>query len=433
MIEEQAAELYRALGRPPPQVLATDDPLTFVRYVRAVARPGSLQLVIGGCIVAMLAMAAPMLWPAPRASPAPVAAVAGLAWFLVTLVGLEGVGRPGLPLRVRLLPPVLLAILCMGTGMAAFGTPMAAAQGAALVVILYGVRIASGLVVGDLVGRLTLRRRGLAIPLLGSPVIGRSLVARLATALDDPEAERHRVELLPALPPEERAAAAKLDAVLDRLPFWLERHELRPLLGRTVPDWRQSALRRGRDLADPPRLVAAALALDREAIATTLFADAVVALVGTEAGHETDAVAVAIEELGLGADWRLLLRLIGSWRVRVLALLLDREPNPILRIDAVQRLGEQLVVTALGRRPFAADQAGELYRIGPERQPTLLVKVRDPTPSPDGALRHQCLSVPPHVATALEAVAWTFGAGERQYRPGVETWRRPGGWPRLQG
>ena len=421
MIEDQAAALYRALGRPPPWVLATGDTLTFVRYVRAVARPGTSQLVLGACIVVMLLVSALMVWPVPRALLPPVAAMGVLAWFLVTLVGLEGVGRSGLPLPVRLLPPALLAVLSMGIGTAAFGTQMAAAQGAALVVILYGVRIASGLIVGDLAGRLALRRRGLAVPLLGSPVIGQSLVARLGSALDDPEAERRRVGPLPALSPEERAAAARLDALLDRLPFWLERHALRPVLGRAVHDWRQGALRRGRDLATPPRLVAAALELNREAAAATLFGDVVVALVGTEHDHGTDTVAAIVAELGLGADWRLLLRLLGSWRLRVLARLLDREPDPVLRLDAVQRLGAEEIMTALGRPPVAADEAGELYRIGPEPQPSLLVKVRDPVGDRDGAPGYHWLPVPPHVATAREAVAWTFGTGERQYRPGVET------------
>jgi hypothetical protein len=31
------------------------------------------------------------------------------------------------------------------------------------------------------------------------------------------------------------------------------------------------------------------------------------------------------------------------------------------------------------------------------------------------------LSVPPHVATAREAVAWTFGLTEQEYAPATET------------
>ena len=191
-------------------------------------------------------------------------------------------------------------------------------------------------------------------------------------------------------------------------------------MGRGVTGWHQSTLRRGRDLVDPPRLVAAALALDREAIAMTLFGDAVVALVGTGDGRGADPIATTVEELGLGADSPLMLRLLGPWRLRVLAMLVDRDPDPVLRLDAVQRLGVENIMTALGRPPMAADETGDLYRLGPEPEPTLLVKVRDPARRPDGTLRHHWLPVPPHVATAREGVAWTFGTGERQYRPGVE-------------
>ena len=40
---------------------------------------------------------------------------------------------------------------------------------------------------------------------------------------------------------------------------------------------------------------------------------------------------------------------------------------------------------------------------------------------PDGAPHVHWLPVPPHVATAREAVAWTFGKSERDYRPIIET------------
>ena len=70
------------------------------------------------------------------------------------------------------------------------------------------------------------------------------------------------------------------DALLDRLPIWPERHDLRAVLGRAVPDWRHSVIRRGRDLADPPMLVAAAPTLDRAAVAMTQLGDLVVTLVG---------------------------------------------------------------------------------------------------------------------------------------------------------
>jgi hypothetical protein len=47
--------------------------------------------------------------------------------------------------------------------------------------------------------------------------------------------------------------------------------------------------------------------------------------------------------------------------------------------------------------------------------------VTDATPDPEGAERLHWLSVPPQVATAREAVAWTFGLTEQEYAPAAET------------
>ena len=78
-------------------------------------------------------------------------------------------------------------------------------------------------------------------------------------------------------------------------------------------------------------------------------------------------------------------------------------------------------MTALGRPPISADEAGELYRIGPEPQPTLLVKICDRTGGADGALRQPLAPGAAARRDRTEAVAWTFGTGERHYRPGVES------------
>jgi hypothetical protein len=59
--------------------------------------------------------------------------------------------------------------------------------------------------------------------------------------------------------------------------------------------------------------------------------------------------------------------------------------------------------------------------IGPEQTPLALVKVRDASPMADGVHREHWLGVPPHVATAREAVAWTFGMSESAYAPAAES------------
>ena len=91
------------------------------------------------------------------------------------------------------------------------------------------------------------------------------------------------------------------------------------------------------------------------------------------------------------------------------------------RQEAVRSMGEGRFVAAAGIRPVQEDRFGELYMIGAEQTPLALVKVRDASPAADGAHREHWLSVPPHVATAREAVAWTFGMSESVYIPSAES------------
>jgi hypothetical protein len=50
-----------------------------------------------------------------------------------------------------------------------------------------------------------------------------------------------------------------------------------------------------------------------------------------------------------------------------------------------------------------------------------MVEVANSTPEPDGSRHRYWLRVPPRVRTCQEAVAWTFGVREAEYRPLVET------------
>jgi hypothetical protein len=62
-----------------------------------------------------------------------------------------------------------------------------------------------------------------------------------------------------------------------------------------------------------------------------------------------------------------------------------------------------------------SDDFGELYLVGPVQAPLAYVKVMDASPGPEGVQQEHWLSVPPHVATAREAVAWTFGMSGSAY------------------
>jgi hypothetical protein len=54
-------------------------------------------------------------------------------------------------------------------------------------------------------------------------------------------------------------------------------------------------------------------------------------------------------------------------------------------------------------------------------EPIVLVHVTNATPEPDGSLKKYVLRVPPTMARARQAVAWTFGMREDRYRPTRET------------
>jgi len=51
----------------------------------------------------------------------------------------------------------------------------------------------------------------------------------------------------------------------------------------------------------------------------------------------------------------------------------------------------------------------------------VMVEVVNATPEPDGSVRTYLLRVPPHLKTASEAVAWTFGLRPSEYHPRTET------------
>jgi hypothetical protein len=91
------------------------------------------------------------------------------------------------------------------------------------------------------------------------------------------------------------------------------------------------------------------------------------------------------------------------------------------RQEAVRAMGEGRLVAAGGIRPVQEDSFGELYMIGPEQTPLAFVRVRDASPTATGVHQEHWLSVPPHVATAREAVAWTFGMSESAYAPADES------------
>lgn len=106
---------------------------------------------------------------------------------------------------------------------------------------------------------------------------------------------------------------------------------------------------------------------------------------------------------------------------RLLARRLVRLPEAHRRTPAMQALGLARAATALHLRPVQEDAAGHLYQLGRHEDPSLFVAVHDRVLGTDGASVEHWISVPPYVATAWEAVAWSFGLSEAEYRPSRET------------
>ena len=94
----------------------------------------------------------------------------------------------------------------------------------------------------------------------------------------------------------------------------------------------------------------------------------------------------------------------------------------ILGAESAERnlraLGVGECADALAVRPFGEDPSGGLYRFGPD---LLMVRVEDRVAGPDGRPLVHWLTVPPHVLTAREGVAWSYGLAEAAYGPTSES------------
>ncbi len=92
------------------------------------------------------------------------------------------------------------------------------------------------------------------------------------------------------------------------------------------------------------------------------------------------------------------------------------EPNGELRRMMIERYGLARFRREAGAERVHRDHWGTLWRV-PVRgdEAVVTVEVVNSTPEPDGRRRRYELRVPPGMRTALEAVAWTFGLGPRDY------------------
>jgi hypothetical protein len=101
---------------------------------------------------------------------------------------------------------------------------------------------------------------------------------------------------------------------------------------------------------------------------------------------------------------------------------IESTSNIEIRRVLIERYGQPRYLEDTGATIRHQDEYGTLYhKVIPGDEPLAMVKVVNSTPEPDGTYKDYFLRVPPHVQTARQAVAWTFGFEEEEYLPLQET------------
>jgi uncharacterized protein DUF6745 len=101
---------------------------------------------------------------------------------------------------------------------------------------------------------------------------------------------------------------------------------------------------------------------------------------------------------------------------------INDEENAELRRVMLEIYGYDRYLREVGAQPLDQDETGVLWEIElPDDEPIVMVEVLNSTPEPDGTTRTYWLRVPPHISSAREGVAWTFGISAHDYRPLEET------------
>lgn len=412
------ARLYAELGLPPPAVLIAREPGGFVRGLALAAPLPRLGTLV---LLALLALLPGLLASVIGRSPS--ASLAGdgllvLAGVLATAV-LFGAVPGSEPPEQRVREERRAALLVVGSVAVAAGLVLgsirAGAVGFACAASALAFLRLAVLVNGGWPGRLGLlvggsARRGRPLPLvLGpAPFVGADGEAASPALCRIEELGRRRLDW--------RKVGASL--LLGRQARTSRRTALLEALGRTP------ASKGARD---------AAIALDARCELAALFERLVILLVAAPEPKPSSwrrwwrparsPFAEVLAELDTSLPWRLALGLLPHerWALRLLARLIVEEPDPGLRLAAIERMGPDRFFAVLGLPPVDRSAVGTLFVVGPRPLATALVRVVDPVPSADGGEQVHWLPVPPSVRTAREAVAWTFGKAERDYRPEVET------------
>ncbi len=437
-------------------MVTTASAVQFARAVAALARTANVDLfttvmlLVLPCLALTLAAHELLAWR--RAGIAPDGADLGLVAYVGAMAAvLTGWYLAKVAAPRRSLAALLTGYALGGAALAALAAAPGGWRGALIGAALGSAAVALAQVVLTLT--LPLRRRRVLgreadapVRLLGSRPIHEIVRSRLELAArnlpEPPSARPPRIARLGPSGERGLRISARIEAELRRLADH-RRHALRPLLGSGAAAGDRLTLERAaRQIANPddlPAVLQAAIALHASTDAVTLLDGLAVVL---PAGSPLEAAAptrsarrsaarrsdrAPYEELLAALDDAFLLRwlvdLSGSDRIadRLLASRIVGIEDSLLRDALVGIMGIGRLVQAARLAPVHTDETGALYLLGPASDPLAYVRVADATAGAAGSPAQPWLKVPPHVATAREAVAWTFGMSEQSYSPSAET------------
>jgi hypothetical protein len=192
------------------------------------------------------------------------------------------------------------------------------------------------------------------------------------------------------------------------------------------------------DFSKLPRVLQAAVRLDRLVDAVFAFQDVVVVLPIHTPSQSVNQAATTSSgwRRSRRAPWQQVLTLLDAEPILLFAI--DAAPSQAIadrflarrilhvaeaaeRTPAIQQMGVSRFARAAALKPVTADDVGELYRFGSPEDPSVFARVCDKVMGVDGNPLTHWISVPPHTASTREAVAWSFGMSEMEYAPARES------------
>ena len=107
------------------------------------------------------------------------------------------------------------------------------------------------------------------------------------------------------------------------------------------------------------------------------------------------------------------------WPLRIGLGRVINEKNQEIKRLLMARYGEGRYIRETGAVEHHKDETGTLYRF--QGTDYAIVKVTNASPEPNGIYKDYYLTVPSHISSAKEAVAWTWDVPPHQYKPEVQT------------